>query len=54
MTESMADAPQPPTTSASASGWARLKLIGLIVVGVILAGLGGIGVALGLMQSPSG
>ncbi|HVA23622.1 MAG TPA: hypothetical protein VMW62_04440 [Chloroflexota bacterium] len=34
--------------------WGRLKLIGLIVVCIVLAALGGIGVALGLMQSPSG
>lgn len=41
-------------TRGSASFWAKLKLISLIVVCIVLAGLGGIGVALGLMQSPVG
>ena len=41
-------------TSTPVTLWGRLKLIGLIALCAILAGLGGIGVALGLMQSPSG
>ena len=50
----MTESPSAPVQPKSRSWWARLKLIGLIVLCVVLAGLGGIGVALGLMQSPSG
>ena len=33
--------------------WERAKKIGLIALAVILAALGGIGVALGLVQGPT-
>ena len=48
----MADTAQ--TQARRPTFWARLKLIGLIALCIVLAGLGGIGVALGLMQSPVG
>ncbi|HEY8693499.1 MAG TPA: hypothetical protein VIR57_12255 [Chloroflexota bacterium] len=54
MAHDVADPCPQPAPSGPASFWGRLKLVGLIVVGIILAALGGIGVALGLMQSPSG
>jgi hypothetical protein len=40
--------------SESVSVWRRLRLIGLISLCVVLSALGGIGVALGLLQSPTG
>jgi hypothetical protein len=32
--------------------WQRIKKVGLVALAVVLAALGGIGVALGLLQSP--
>jgi hypothetical protein len=52
MADSVAEATSQP--SAGPTFWGRLKMIGLIALCVVLAGLGGIGVALGLLQSPSG
>ena len=50
----MVDSTAEPDQQATPSVWHRLKVIGLIVLCIILSGLGGIGVALGLMQSPAG